>query len=511
MRLATKPINRATKAAVASLAAPVGGWNARDALGAMDVTDAVSIINWYPSTSELQLRMGYTNFSTGLPDQVESLMAYNGLTTNKLLAGSGTALYDVSAGGAVGAAVKTGLTNVRFQYQNYANTSGNYLYMVNGADSPMYWDGSTFTDAAITGVTKANLIHVNQHKNRLWFVEKNTLKAWYLSTSAIAGAATAFDLSGVAQMGGYLMAMATWTIDGGAGVDDLAVFITSWGEVIVYKGTDPSSANTWALVGIWQIGAPVGRRCFMKFAGDLLIICQDGVYPMSGALQSSRVNPKVALTNKIQYAVSEAVTSYGANFGWQLIQFPKQNQLYLNVPVSEGSSQEQYVMNTITKSWTRFTGWNANCWELFNDHIYFGGDTVVCKAWDTFSDNSTNIDADCLQAFSPMSSPGQIKKFNMIKPYFRTNGSPSIGSSLNVDFDTTDTTSAITFSPTSYAVWGTAVWGESVWGGGLRTLQKWQGVSAYGSWSAPRVKTASQGIDVRWVSTTIEYENGGVL
>ena len=117
------------------------------------------------------------------------------------------------------------------------------------------------------------------------------------------------------------MAVATWTIDGGQGVDDLLVFVTSWGEVIVYKGTDPSSASAWALVGIWQIGAPVGRRCFMKYAGDLLIICQDGVYPMSGALQSSRVNPKVALTNKIQLAVSEAVTSYGSNFGWQLIQF----------------------------------------------------------------------------------------------------------------------------------------------------------------------------------------------
>ena len=125
MRVAQKPVNRALKAAVASIAAPLGGWNARDALGAMDETDAVSIENWYPSTSELQLRLGYTSFCTGLPAQVDSLMAYNGLTANKLLAGSGTALYDVTSGGAVGAAVKSGLTNVRFQYQNYANTSGN--------------------------------------------------------------------------------------------------------------------------------------------------------------------------------------------------------------------------------------------------------------------------------------------------------------------------------------------------------------------------------------------------
>ncbi len=509
MRTAARPVNRAMKASVASMASPLGGWNARDALGAMDDTDAVIIENWFPATSELQLRLGYSEFSTGLGGQVESLMAYNGLTANKLVAAADGSLLDITSGTSV--SIDTGFLSDRWQHTNFANTSGNYLYMVNGSDDPVYWDGTTLTTPSLTGVTASNLIHINQHKQRLWFVEKNSLSAWYLGTEAISGSLTEFDLSGVANMGGYLMAMATWTVDGGQGVDDLAVFITSWGEVIVYKGTDPSSANTWALVGVWQIGAPVGRRCFMKYAGDLLIICQDGVYPMSSALQSSRVNPKVALTNKIQSAVSESVTVYGENFGWQLIQFPKQNQLYLNVPLNEGSSQEQYVMNTITKSWTKFTGWEANCWELFNDHIYFGGNGFVGKAWDTYADNGNNIEADCLQAFSPMASPGRIKRYNMVKSYFRSNGSPSISLTLNIDFQTDDTTVPLEFTGTSYAVWDSAVWDADVWAGGLNPIQKWQGVSGVGSWAAPRAKVTSSGIDVRWVSTTVEYENGGVL
>ena len=510
MRQAARPLTRGQKSNTASLPAPVGGWNARDALSEMGEKDAVILTDFFPTPSEVRLRLGSLDFATGLSGQVETVMAYNGLSSTKLLAASGTSIYDVTNGGAVGAAVQSGLTNARWQHTNYANTSGNYIYMVNGADAPRYWDGTTWTNAAITGVTAANLIHINQHKNRIWFVEKNSLSAWYLATSAIAGAATKFDLTGVAQMGGALVAMATWTLDAGQGVDDLAVFITNKGEVIVYKGTDPSSASTWALVGVWQIGAPIGRRCFVKFAGDLLIITQDGVYPMSGALQSSRLDPRVAITDKIQFAVSASVSLYGSNFGWELLPFPKENMLFLNVPVSTGS-QQQYVMNTITKSWCNFTGWAANCWELFGDDLYFGGNGVVTRAWYGTSDNGTNINGDALQAFTDFGRAGQIKDYKMMKPFFRADGTPSIGANLNTDFNIADTTSTLSFTPTTYAVWDTAVWDSAVWGGGLDTLQNWQGVNGIGEWAAPRVKVASKSLDVRWVSTTILFELGGVL
>jgi hypothetical protein len=162
----------------------------------------------------------------------------------------------------VGASVVSGLTNARWQHVNVATAGGNFLLAVNGADKLRGYDGTNwYTDGDgshdITGVDSATLIHVNTHKERVWFVQKDTLKAWYLGTKAISGAATAFPFQSIAQSGGYpSVAMATWTIDAGFGADDLAVFITSQGEVIVYRGTDPSSATTWALVGVWQLGTP---------------------------------------------------------------------------------------------------------------------------------------------------------------------------------------------------------------------------------------------------------------
>lgn len=505
------------RALSASIPAPIGGWNARDALGEMDPKDAVSLVNFFPATTDVLVRKGYSQFATGISGQVESLLAYSGGANKDFFAVASGSIYDVSAGGAVGAAAVTGLTNSRWQYVNNTTTGGSYLQAVNGADKMQVYDGSAWHvdgDGApydITGVNSNTLININVHKFRVWFIQKDTLKAWYLPTGAIGGAATAFDLSGTAMLGGALVSMFTWTIDAGYGVDDLAAFLTTQGEVIVYRGTDPATANTWALVGIWRIGTPIGHRPCIKFAGDLLIICQDGVYPMSGALQSSRTNPKIAVTDKIQFAVSTSISSYGSNFGWQLLQFPRENMLFLNVPVQEGLNQQQYVMNTINKSWCNFTGWEANCWELFNEDPYFGGDGFVGKAWDTFSDDGDNIPADGLQAFNYFGTPGQLKRCTMIRPTLFTDGAPSASMNVNVDFDTSDTTAPLSFTPSSYGTWDLALWDSGIWGSDLSVSRQWQGATGLGYALAPRLKTASSGIRVQWVATDLVMEKGGIL
>jgi len=499
-------------ARTASLSAPVGGWNARDSLADMNENDAVILTNWFPGTNEVVLRKGYSQFATGFSGQVETVMSYNSGTADELFAINGTSVYNITAGGAIPAADLTGLTNARWEYINVTTTGGSYLYMVNGADNPYLYDGAVWTNPAITGVDESEFNSINLHKNRVWFTRANTLEAYYLDALAVAGAANLFDLSSIAQMGGYLVASATWTIDAGYGVDDILVLITSEGEVILYRGTDPATASEWGLVGIFRIGSPVGgARCWVKYAGDLLVITRDGVVPLSSALQSSRTNPRVAVTDKIQSATNTAITVSSGNFGWQLLDFPLGNQLMLNVPVQEGSIQQQFVMNTINKSWCNYTGWEANCWTLFNDSPYFGSNGFVGMAWDGTSDNGNNIDADGLQAFNYFDSRGALKRFTMARPIFRSNGTPSAQVNVNLDFDVNDLTTPLSFSPTVYATWDSALWDAGVWGGDLNVLKNWQGINGVGYCAGVRLITASNGIDLTWVSTDIVYETGGVL
>lgn len=523
--LATRPRQAMRPRSTAvNLGAPTGGWNARDSLTDMGPLDAVTMVNMFPYTTQVGVRMGFSNYATGLSGTTQTLMYYYGAASKKFFAVTSAGdIFDVSSPGAVGAAVVSGLTNGKWQYINNTTAAASYIQLVNGADKMRYYTGSAWAKDGdggaydITGVNSATFINICLHKFRVWAVQVNTLKAWYSASGAIGGAYTVLNLSSVAQHGGSLIACATWTIDAGYGVDDLIAFVTTNGEVILYRGTDPSSSTTWALVGVWWLGSPIGTRCWTKYQGDLALITQDGVVPMSAALQSDRINPRVYITNKIQYATSVAISSYGANFGWQVITFPKENMLVLNVPISSETGQQQYVMNTINGSWCNFTNWNAQVFELYNDDLYFGSAGLVCKAWDTYADNGTNINANTLQAFNNFGNQGVQKRFTMMRPTLFTNGSPSILAGMNIDFDLSNTTGALSFTATSYATWdgvtAASLWDNpaALWGTDSAVQNNWQGATGIGYWAAPRLTSATLGISMAWVTTTIVFEGGAIL
>ena len=510
-----------TAANVQSIPAPVGGWNARDSLANMEPMDAVTLINYFPTVSNCVLRGGYSRWATGFTGQAQSLFSYSGGATNKLFAVVGTpalSIYDVTSTGAVGAAVVSGLTNAIWEYTNVATTGGNYLYAVNGVDAPRLYDGTNWTAItgisvpAITGVTTTTLDNVTLFKNRVWFIQKDTLKAWYLPTSAVGGAAQSLDLSSIAKFGGHLVDLDTWTIDAGYGVDDNLAFVTSNGEVIVYRGTDPASDATWALAGVWKLGSPISKRAMLKWGGDLLILTYDGLMPMAQSLQSSRLDPRVALSNKIQGAITAATTAYGgthAAVGWQVYYNAKRTAVWINVPVADGSQQQQYVMNTITKSWCQFTGWEANVWEDYGDDPYFGGNGFVGKAWDSsYADNNSNISANALQAFNYLGSRGVKKYFTRARPSIFTTGTPAISVGINVDFDIQNNATPLSYSANAVGLWDAGLWDSATWGSGLQITNNWQGITGLGYCGAILLTSASSKLEIEWASTDVVYQTG---
>lgn len=505
-------------AEIVSIPAPIGGWNARDSVAAMAPTDAIMLTNWFPTTSDVMVRKGYIQFATGVPGEVETVMAFNPASGPKhLFAANSSAIYDVTAGGAVGAAVVSGLTSGEWIYTNFATSAGPFLAMVNGQDGYYVYNGTTFqkvtsasSPISITGVNPNNLIHVNAFASRVWFIEKNTLHAWYLPVSQLGGAAQQFDFSPIFRCGGHLIAMGTWTVDGGYGMQNYAAWVTSEGEIAIYGGTDPSQAATFSLVGVYQLGTPLGNRCFMKYGSDLLYIGKDGLAPMSQALSSTRVNTQVNLTAKIQGAIAQATDLYADNFGWCMQLYPPANMIILNVPVSPGQ-QQQYVMNTITGAWCNFTGWDANCWEIYEDQIYFGSNGYVGLAWFGFSDDATNIIGVAQQAFNQFGQPQRDKHFTMLRPILRSNGAPSIFAGINVNYDQTIPQSTLTFAPINYGVWDVALWDVALWGGDLQVFMGWQGATGTGWVGSPTLQVASNGIETHWVSTDIVLKGGSIL
>lgn len=507
---------RSSVSGTASIPAPTGGLNARDALANMPESDAVILENWFPTPSSVDLRSGYSNYVTGLPGWVETLALYNGPSIKKLFGVSVTSIYDVSTAGVVGAPSVTGLTNARWQHVNFGTPGGNYLQMVNGADKLRGYDGTSWwTDGDgthdITGFNTVNAAHINIFKNRTWFVEKNSLKVWYLAVDTIAGAATSINLGSLFRLGGYLQCMVNWTINNQGGIDDYAAFVSSEGEIALYQGTDPSSASTWALVGIFRIGRPIGRRCFVKVGSDVLFVCADGVFPISKALLNDRSQLNASLSDKIQDLINTDVQSYQGNFGWQPILYPIGNKLIINVPKVENNTQYQYVMNTTNGSWCKFTGWNSACWEFFNDGLYFGGNTVVCLGDSGTSDNGASIMADAKPAFTYFRRKGQIKRVTMARPIFSATASFSPALALNTDFQDLVPQTVTNYIATTGGAWDTSPWDVTAWSASNLIVKNWITVNGVGTAISLRVKVSLKGNQVSWQATDYAYETGGVL
>jgi hypothetical protein len=285
------------------------------------------------------------------------------------------------------------------------------------------------------------------------------------------------------------------------------------GEVLVYQGVNPNDATDWKMKGLWQMGQTFSRRCFFKWGGDLLLLTQDGLVPLTSALQSDRLDPRINLTDKIYYAVSQACSQYYANFGWQINYLAEANMLIFNIPTNDGI--EQYVMNTINKSWARFTNINAYCFVVAGDEkIYFGGNGYVGQFFTGFSDNGTNIVGTCQQAYNYFGTAGQLKRFTLVRPIFQTDrGMPTVLCGISTDFDTVPLVNQIAFNPASIktGVWDTAKWDQNTWGGGLVITKYWQGVTGLGFSASVNLNIASQNIDFHWASTDYVMENGGVL
>lgn len=501
-RAVTKPLPRVSRVRGHATPPPVNGWNARDSLASMKDGDAIELINWFPSETTVMVRRGFDSHATGLgsSSSVDSIMGWTGPSSAKLFAAAGSSIFEVTSSGAVGAADITGLSNVRFQHTMFSISSGAYLYIVNGEDDPRYYDGSSWTSASLSGsgLTVTNLIHVNVFKKRLFFVEKASMNVWYLPVESITGTLTKFSLGSQADKGGYLVAMGTWTRDGGSGVDDFAVFLTSRGQAIIYQGVDPSTgdANAWSLVGTFNMGAPIGRRCMMKVGSDLILITEDGFGKLSSMLAGAQTSEKASMSDRISGAVGSAIESYRGNFGWQPVFYPAGGMILFNIPKGNGS--DQYVSNSTTGAWCKFTGMNGNSWEVFNNELYFGGTGTVYKADSGLDDNGSDIQTTVKTAFSYFGDRGRLKRFALARPNFTVDGVIVVAMRVNVDFEDKFPDNTPSFTPGTGADWDTSDWDAAEWADAGTLTKDWQSIEGIGSCASVVMQTVSQNGSIVW-------------
>lgn len=503
----------------ASLPPPIGGLNARDSLANMKPEDAILLDNWFPRTTDVAVRRGYTSHAT-FTGNCETVLVYSGLTNTKVFVAVNTtndAIIDATSGGAISTPVVGGsgptvqaVTSPRFDYVNYGTSGGQFMSLVNGADTPLQYDGTTWSASTMTGVTTSTLFTNAAYAERLWFGAKDTFNVWYLAVRSITGALTQLNLGSLFKLGGSLNSIVTVT-DAADTLTDYIAFVSTEGEVIAFTGTDPASASTWRMAAHFRIGRPVckGQRAWCKLGADALIVCADGVVSLRRAIATDRAENAASVSDKIRNLVNADVAANGTRFGWQIEVHPTGSKLIVNVPTAESATSRQYVMNTQTGAWCRFTGWNAFALGIAKDTLYWGGAGLLVKGDTGAEDGTAAITADCRQAFNYFGARGRTKLMHMLRPILAISGAAEVAVGIDTDYAENGSAAYQTITGGAGDPWG-GLW-SAVWSQAATVYRRWFTVAGEGFAIAPKLRTSTDGVEVAWSATDCVYEAGGRL
>jgi hypothetical protein len=499
MRTPASPSRTARRVATSGVwKAPVGGWRTDVTLADMPKDAAFQLDNFFPESNRVRARYGSNVFASGLGATVQTIIPYLA-ATQKLFAAAGSVIYDITAGG-VGVSAQTGMTSARWSVQQYNSASGSFLRLVNGFDTPLLFDGTSWVNTAITGtgLTPSNLNVVVAYRSRLYFIEKQTCNIWYLGVDAVSGAATKLPVGGNMKFGGYLVGLGVWSIPNLSGVTQCLVMLSSEGEVIIYQGSDPTSAANFSLLGTFKVGHPLGYdRAMLNVGADIAIMTTDGIIPLTKAVSLDRGATDLgAITAPIAPTWMQTVSDYGATSDeWQITPFAKRRMAIVNLPETAGPYQ--YVMNTETGAWCRFYGLSSTCWGTWNDRLFYGtASGNVIEAEVGSNDSSAPIDCLMVGSWQTLGDAIAPKYATTIGASLQAGVSTTFYIGVSKDYSTTIPEALSNILPANTAgKWDVSLWDQGYFAG-TNVSTKYATSTAIGVALAPVVRALVSGDNV---------------
>ena len=535
------------KLQITTLPAPNGGVDARAALGNQELDNSIYSYNVVPNELGMTVRSGYREWCTGLDNGasnqgVRTIIVFDGSVTepsdNRLFAITNEGIWDITTYNApVFTAAAFPDTTGEAGYGvfcHYTDEAGeDFLFYADSVNGLWEYTASSGVWAASTGIigpdsTKVAFIMI--HKQRLWLVEQDSTVGWYLPIASKNGQATEFFFGAKFTHGGELFALINWSVDGGIGLDDYLVAVSSAGDVIPYQGGDPSittGADAWNTRGTYFIGkVPQGRRFFSEYSGELYLLSSFGVIAMSDLLRGvdSRDNSHKSLTFPISIYLRKALFETSEQLGWEPEFLPSRGLLLINSPRNNTTGKEiQYSMNIATEGWGLFRDVPSQVFAEWDNRIFFGTldnrvcimdtprDDVLIDQNDPLADGKPIL-FSLLSAYSDAGAPGRFKRGQMVRADFISELDIAFRSKILYDYEIGEKFYPITGLPEeSVGAWDIGVWETSVWGAGEPiNKNKLQGTSGMGRMLAIAIQ--GEAVDTaRLLSFDVMWLDGGPI
>lgn len=518
--------------------APMAGINAVDGLlsmGERGPEDSIFQYNLIPAEYGTKVRTGYRDWATDVGDDgIRTIMPYTGSVSanNRLWAMANDGIYNVSSSGASPAVTLafatvdansgygqwTSYTTAAGHFGLYCDeTNGYYVYTESGATWAKVAMGAGATQVA--NVDPADFVMPVIYKERVWFVERDSARAWYLPTGAIFGAATSFNFGNKFKKGGTLVALFNWTVDGGEGTNDYLVAFSSSGDVVLYLGDDPATATSFTQQGQWYIGPPpAGRRIAGSFGGELYVLSAYGIIPLTRLIAGALIQQDdIYLSRKITPLINDQMLLSRESLGWEIKLIPTENLLVCSVPARTGFSDIQFVQALNSKGWAVYRDIPYYTGDTWEGDFYIGTadnrvllHTGTQDAVDLNGENGIAIEWSGLSVFQEYGEIGKHKITQFIRPVFLAAQAPSYAVEARYDYNLSEVLSPPAAPSISGSVWDVGVWDSALWGGDFVEIENPVGGSGIGRNIAIAINGSSAAPTIL-VRYDLMYTTGGFL
>ena len=397
-------------------------------------------------------------------------------------------------------------------YHVYTQTTDTWAVILEGV-----------TPGELDGVDPALLDFVFVWKNRIWFIQKETSIGWYLDAGNFTGDITEFNFGQQFASGGALRAMYNWSLDGGLGLDDLLVAVSSSGDVVVYQGTDPDAPDTFALIGTWHIGnMPEGNRFGVEFGGEVYLLSIYGLVPISQLLNGSNINdPNTYLTAKISPYIRNVMGEVRSDFGWNIVVHEKAARLFINSPKRTDNKEIAFSQYFGNQAWSfvrdlpknHEANWRGEIYWVDNNRnkIFREAGALDAVFLDQVVDGlPAPIQWSLLTSYSAAGDAARYKRCQYIRPMFLSGSLPSFTVQARYDFDVAEQTVAPPLQADNPGQWDIDNWDEAIWGGGIEALDNPRGANGLGRHIAVNLRGQS-GVATTLVSFDLIVDQGGLL
>jgi hypothetical protein len=522
--------------------APINGMDARVNVASDNMEVCLVADNLIPSEYGMRVRPGYRVWqeNIGLPDEVRTVIPFAGVaeggTDDRLFAVTNVGIYDVTVQNAAPVLKLSFLSSLGDAgfgtYAHYVDQNGtDVLYYADGENGLHEYDEILDTWAIATGISSvvgataplvlANVVFIVSHKLRLWLVEKESTKGWYLPILSAKGEASEFFFAGKFKHGGELVGLYNWTVDGGAGRDDHLVAISRAGDVIPFTGDDPSSADTWQNTGTFYIGdIPRGNRICSEYGADLYMLSTFGLTSMRDLLSGRTVSDITATSigYRIARLLREDLKQLRDAPGWDIKFVTHEGLMMISVPQLLNGKYRQYVYSLAVGGWGRWDNVPLVSSDPWLGELMVGTKDGRVLRMDVEQDE---VDGNgeggipimwyVLTSYTTLESPAAHKRVNFIRPNFNAQQEPTYECTALYDYSINEPLPVLVEGSDAPSLWDSALWNEDTWGVGAgQPFFSLQGGSGMGRTVAiAMVGSSSVGTFVG--SWDISWTEGGLL